>query len=234
MDLSKWWGIADTRPAHPLFKGGGDTFPNRGERTRHGDRSSDKRGVDPSRDLLFAETRLMMCQLPLRPPKVSDVRQLKGGEPWPSKCGGELRVPVSLPHTALMSLLDYDPQELAHLGRDIRGLRVFYIDGARTGGIAGNQFHRIRTEIAFVVMGAVRWEFEDLYGDTRFFHAERECAVMIPPFILHRAIFTSEGGTLATLANTIYVRDDPATHDTYSLEIFRSLQTRMRQGPDAS
>lgn len=181
-----------------------------------------------------AENRFSMSTLPPRPPKVADIRTLETLGPWPSKCGGDLHVPVSLPHAELVRLLDYDREELAQIGRDIRGLRVFYIDGARTGGIAGNQFHRIRTEIAFLVMGKVRWEFEDLYGDTRSFQAKRECAVVIPPFILHRAIFTSGGGTLATLANTTYVREDPATHDTYSLEIFRSLQSRMRQGAHAS
>jgi hypothetical protein len=168
------------------------------------------------------------------PPRVADVRELRGNGPWPSKSGGDLRVPISLPHAELRRLLDYDLDEMAQLGRDIRGLRVFYIDGARIGGVAGNQFHRIRTEIAFLVAGSARWEFEDLHGGTRSFNADRDCAVLIPPFVLHRAIFGAEGGTLATLTNTIFERDDPQTHDTYSIEIFRSLQTRMRQAPHAS
>jgi hypothetical protein len=138
-----------------------------------------------------------------------------------------------LPHAELSRLLEYDAWELEQIGIDIRGIRVFYIRGARAGGMAGNQFHRIRTEIAFLVDGSARWEFEDLYGGTSELHAARECALLIPPFVLHRVTFDADGATLATLANTLYVRDDPRTHDTYSLEAFRSMQELMRRGGDA-
>lgn len=125
-------------------------------------------------------------------------------------------------------LLRYDADELARMEMDIRGIRVFYLDHAQAGAMAGNQFHRLRTEIAFVVEGAVHWEFEDLYGDVRQFTAAQDTSVFIPPFVLHRAIFGAGGGTLATLANTIYVKEDPRTHDTYLASLFHLMQQHMR------
>lgn len=171
--------------------------------------------------------------LPSRPSSVSDVLLLETTGPWSSKSGGSLRVPLSLPYAELAQLLDYDAGELEALGRDIRGLRVFDIEGAQMGGIAGNQFHRIRTEIIFPIGGALQWEFEDLHGTRRKLQAEDGYAVRIPPFILHRATFLTQGMGLVTIASTIFVREDPRTHDTYSRALFHSLQQLMRPVQDA-
>jgi hypothetical protein len=166
--------------------------------------------------------------LPETPPSVADVRELRASGPWPSKSGGPLSVPISLSHAETLGFLDYDSAELARIGVDIRGLRVFFVSDAPVGGVAGRQFHRVRREIEFVIRGRVRWHFEDLYGRTKEIVATPERVVCIPPFILHWLTFEEAGSAVGTLANTVYVRDDPRTHDTYSIDVFRSLQDRMR------
>src|SRR5262245_18807032 len=170
-----------------------------------------------------------MEALPESPPTVADVRELRTSGPWPSKSGGPLNVPISLSHAEAIGFLDYDPAELARVGVDIRGLRVFYLSDAPVGGVAGRQFHRVRREIEFVIRGRVRWQFEDLYGATREIVASPERVVYIPPFILHSLTFEEAGSAVGTLANTVYVRDDARTHDTYPAEVFRELQDGMRR-----
>lgn len=141
-----------------------------------------------------------------------------------------LIVPIMLSNSGMQQLFDYDRRELDRLEVEIRGLRMFYLHSSREGGVAGNQFHRLRTEVTFVIEGVVDWELEDLRGGTRAFQMTSQCAVWIPPFVLHRVTFGPEGGTLATLANTIYVRNDPRTHDTYSADEFRALQAEFQEG----
>lgn len=169
-----------------------------------------------------------MDTLPRNPPTVADVSELRTSGPWPSKSGGALSVPIALSHTDTRRFFDYDPAELERIGVDIRGVRVFFVSDAPVGGVAGRQFHRIRTEIAFVIKGSVRWRFEDLYGATRELRASAERVVCIPPFILHAVTFEEAGAAVGTLANTLYDRDDPRTHDTYSADAFRGLQERWR------
>lgn len=175
-----------------------------------------------------------MLHLPRNPARVSDVDVSTTIGPWHSKCHGDLLVPVMLPFEQARRFLEYDTEELARLETDIRGIRVFYLDHAEAGGMAGNQFHRLRTEIAFVVEGTVHWEFEDLYGGERKLVASQNLSVVIPPFVLHRATFGGDGGTLATLANTIYIREDPRTHDTYSADQFRGMRQSMQERDRAS
>jgi hypothetical protein len=170
----------------------------------------------------------VMDILPRQPLTVADVRELRTSGPWPSKSGGGLRVPIALSEPETRRFFDYDAAELERIRVDIRGVRVFFVSRAPAGGLAGNQFHRLRTEIEFVIQGSVRWEFEDLYGGRRVVHASPACALYIPPFILHRVTFEEPETTLATLTNTVYVRDDPRTDDTYSAEAFQTLAERFR------
>ena len=85
-------------------------------------------------------------------------------------------------------------------------------------------FHRIRTEILLTINGKIRWTCEDLYGSKREFAPSRGKVLMIPPFILHTMEAEEPGSTLVILANTLFVPEDPSTHDTYSSEMFRRLQ----------
>lgn len=169
-----------------------------------------------------------MDTLPRKPPTVADVREFRRRGPWPSRSGGSLSVLLALPHAEVTRLFDYDPQELARLGVDIRGLRVFVVSHAPPGGVAGTEFHRVRTELAFAVDGDVRWEFEDLYGGKREVLASPDSVLCIPPFIVHAVTFRDAASTLVFLANTLYVPEDPRTHDSYPTDVFRGLQRRFR------
>lgn len=171
---------------------------------------------------------MMNTDLPLNPPGVNDVRESRLTGPWPSKSGGDLHVAFALPHIQAMGLLDYDPTELARIPVEMRGLRLWTVSDIPAGGIVGTQFHRLRTEISFVVKGRCHWLFEDLYGATRVVAWAPDLVLSMPPFVLHTMVCEEAGTTLVTFANTLYVPDDSRTHDTYSTNVFRDLRDRFR------
>jgi len=169
-----------------------------------------------------------MDSLPRNPPTVDDVREFRMTGPWQSKSGGALHVPISLPYPQAMRFFDYDPVELGRIPVDIRGLRAFTVSDITAGGIGGMQFHRIRTEISFVIKGKVSWRFEDLYGATREISWSPDNVLYMPPFVLHTMTSEEAGSALVTLANTLYIRDDPRTHDTYRADVFHGMRDRFR------
>jgi hypothetical protein len=169
-----------------------------------------------------------MDTLPRNPPTVDDVREFRVTGPWQSKSGGVLNVPVALPHLEAMRFFDYDPAELGRIPIDIRGLRVWVVSDIPAGGIGGNQFHRVRTEISFVVKGKVSWRFEDLYGGTRVISWSPDNALLMPPFVIHTLVSEESGSAVVTLANTLYIPDDPRTHDTYRADLFYAMRDRFR------
>jgi hypothetical protein len=169
-----------------------------------------------------------MDALPRDPPGVNDVREFRATGPWPSKSGGLLSVPVALPHLEAMRFFDYDAAELARIPVDIRGLRLSVVSNIPAGGVGGRQFHRLRTEISFAVKGKVSWKFEDLYGATRTIAWSPDHALLKPPFVMHTFISEEAGSTIATLANTLYVPDDPRTHDTCAADLFYAMRDRFR------
>lgn len=165
-----------------------------------------------------------MDLLPRNPARIDDVRQLPIAGPWPTKSRGLLSLPVAMSREQALEFLDYDPIELGRIPVDIRGLRIFYVHDVPAGGVGGRAFHRVRSEISFVVKGKVRWHFEDLGGRKKEISPEDRCVVFIPPFILHSMEAEAGETIVATLANTLFFPEDSATHDTYSDEIFRSMQ----------
>lgn len=170
-----------------------------------------------------------MDLLPRNPATIDDVRQWPIAGPWPTKSGGLLSLPLAMSREQALKFLDYDPVELGRIPVDIRGLRIFYVHDVPAGGVGGKAFHRARTEISFVVKGAVRWLFEDLRGRKKETSPEDRHVVFIPPFILHSMKAEADETIVATLANTLFLPDDPATHDTYPDEIFRSMQDKFRR-----
>jgi hypothetical protein len=166
--------------------------------------------------------------LPSEPPNVSDVREFQITGPWKTKSRGKLHVPIALTHLQATEFLNYDPSELMRIPVDIRGLRIFTVSDIPAGGIGGTQFHRIRTEISFVSKGKVRWKFEDLYGETREIPWAPDTALSMPPFVLHTSICEEAGSEIVTLANTLYIPDDPRTHDTYRADEFHDMRNLFR------
>jgi hypothetical protein len=166
--------------------------------------------------------------LPSDPPSVSDVREFRLTGPWETKSRGKLHVPIALPHLQAMAFLSYDQTELERIPVDIRGLRIFTVSDIPYGGIGGTQFHRIRTEISYVGKGKVRWKFEDLYGATREIPWVPDTVLSMPPFVLHTSICEEAGSNIVTLANTLYIPDDPRTHDTYRADEFYEMRNLFR------
>ena len=168
-----------------------------------------------------------MTERPNDCPTVSDVRILESRGPWNTKSGGTLNVAVALPLAEVQSrYFRYEPRELERVPLDIRGLRIYTVDNLPKGGIGGNEWHRIREEMVFGIAGSLRWICEDLAGNKKELIINGRMGVWMPPFILHTCEVLEEGSGFLVIANTLFVPDDPTTHDTYSLETFRELQEK--------
>lgn len=163
------------------------------------------------------------------PSSVEDIRVVPVAGPWRSKSGGMVTVPFVLPHAEMLQFFSHDPAELACIPADISGLRIFTLDNVPRGGIGGREFHRLRTEVAITTKGRVRWNFEDVYGGEKEVVPELGCALLIPPFILHRMEGEAPESSVLVLANTLFVPEDRRTHDGYPDELFRRLQRRYRK-----
>ncbi len=162
------------------------------------------------------------------PPSVDDIQVMPAAGPWPTKSGGELMVTMKMPLQDVQEkYLAYDQAELDPLPQDIRGLRIYTVRKLPQERIGGMEWHRVREEMIFVLEGSVLWECEDLYGNKRSYTLDGGAGIWMPPFILHTYTVLAEGSGLLVMANTLFIPDDPATHDTYSLEAFKELQNRI-------
>ncbi|QQG40167.1 MAG: WxcM-like domain-containing protein [Candidatus Aenigmatarchaeota archaeon] len=164
-------------------------------------------------------------RIPLvKPQRVDAVRELEVSGPWLTKSDAALDVSLSMPLDELRDeFMACDPDELAHVGTDIRGLRIYDVRGIEPGKVGGTEFHRVRQELAFCKRGAVEWVCQDVYGQIRTFVLTQANAVRVPPFIKHtyKALETSD---LQVVANTLYNADNPRTHDTFSAADFDILK----------
>lgn len=155
-------------------------------------------------------------------PTVKDVQIVEARGPWDTKSGGELTVVLEMALSLMQNrYMHYKPAELNRLPTDIRGLRVYVIRNLPKGGIGGNEWHRIREEIVFVLQGSTRWMCEDIFGGQRDFILNSEIGIWMPSFIIHTYEVQEAGSELLIIANTLFP-EDPTTHDTYSRDIFSS------------
>ena len=155
---------------------------------------------------------------------IGKVRMLRAQGPWETKSGGRLEVAVAIPWKELGNVFfDYDQEELQRLAIDIRGFRIYRISGLARGRIGGNEFHRIRTEMAFCIKGLVLWTCQDLEGSKKELVLCPGVGILLPPFIMHTYKVLEDASELEVVANTIFVPDDKRTHDTYSADAFREL-----------
>ena len=158
---------------------------------------------------------------------VHDVRNLPVRGPWDTKSGGHLHVLFALPlGTVQERHFNYRPEELKDIP-DIRGLRIYTVGDLSKGKIGGNEWHRIREEMVFVLKGSVRWMCEDAIGGKTETILDRTVGVWMPPYILHTYEVLEDDSELLVVANTLYNHDDPLTHDTFSLDEFRKRQGEM-------
>jgi len=158
-------------------------------------------------------------------PTVNDVQIIKTRGPWNTKSGGKLNVVFAIPLATVQDrFLHYEAAELRRVPGDIRGLRAYTVHDLPNGRIGGTEWHRIREEMVFALEGSVRWVCEDLLGGKKDLLLDPSVGVWMPPFILHTYEAKEERSGLFIVANTLFVPDDPRTHDTYSMETFRELQ----------
>lgn len=158
---------------------------------------------------------------------VDDVQIFETRGPWDTKSGGKLNVLFAMPLATLKDrYFQYENTELDLIPGDIRGLRAYTVRDLPNGRIGGTEWHRIREEIVFALEGSVRWMCEDLLGGQREFILDTGVGVWMPPFILHTYEVKKDKSGLFVIANTLFVPDDPRTHDTYSVETFRELQAK--------
>lgn len=159
-----------------------------------------------------------------------DIRISRGRGPWVTKSGGQLWVLSALTGDEVKELLRYEMGELARVPLDIRGLRHYVVRDLPAGAVGGTEFHRIRREWVFTARGEVLWRFEDLYGGVHEVVVSQGHGVFIPPYLLHTYTVAQEGTELLAVANTLFVPDDPRTHDTYSMDDFQGLRTELARG----
>lgn len=159
-------------------------------------------------------------------PIIDQIRIFHAHGPWPTKSGGSLVVPFSLPIDATFNFFNYDPIEIARINYDIRGLRTYIVSGLPANQIGGTEFHRVRQEIVINTRGRSHWILEDLSGDSKEFDLSENDGVYIPPFMLHSYHALVNNTDLMVIANTLFDANNPQTSDTYSCEIFRQLQTK--------
>lgn len=158
-------------------------------------------------------------------PTVKDMLVIETRGPWPSKSGGKLMVTFALPWASVKHrYFHYDSEELCRVSQDIRGLRMYTVRGMPRKAVGGNEWHRIRDEMVFVLEGSFLWRCEDLYGQTRDITLTSDVGVWMPPFLLHTYEAQEEGCGLLVVANTLYIPGDSSTHDTYLVPEFRKLQ----------
>lgn len=161
---------------------------------------------------------------------VEDVTVLEGNGPWDTKSGGQLNALFGIPYEDLQTkYFNYQNDEIGPLPSDIRGLRAYMVKGLKKGKVGANEWHRIRSELVFATKGSFRWSCEDLYGNKKEFILENGKGVWTPPYVIHTYEGLSEENEILVIANTLFIPDDPETHDTYSSESFQELQAEHAQ-----
>ncbi|MBW2990625.1 cupin domain-containing protein [Candidatus Woesearchaeota archaeon] len=169
------------------------------------------------------------CTLPeKKADSIAAVKEFATQGPWRTKSEGELNVLLKMPLQILSSYLSYDMNELANISEDIRGLRLYSVRKLKKGSRGGGEFHRIRKEIVIGMEGRVQYEFEDVYKNKRTALLLPDNGFFIPQFMMHSYEVIEDSGLLV-VANTLFNPLNPATHDTYSAEIFQVLQQHYKK-----
>ena len=162
------------------------------------------------------------------PKRVDEIGEITIKGPWRTKSHAQLSVLFAFsPNEYIQLLGDYNPEELAKLPEDIRGIRSYTVRGIPEGNTGGIEFHRVRTEILFGLEGRVALECEDVWRGKKNFTITPEQGIVIPPFILHTYRAERPSGLLV-VCNTLFNPENPNTHDSYSKYIFRALQAKYR------
>ena len=157
-------------------------------------------------------------------PTVDDISVFDvGNQEWDTKSGGQLSVLFRLDYNTLCNFLKYDTVELKQIPEDIRGLRSYVVKNIPEGTVGGDEWHKVRTELVYVLAGSIKWKCTDLYGNTKEVIIDTSTAVMTPHHILHTYEALVAGSIVSVLTNTLYIPENPSTHDTYPRAEFEQL-----------
>ena len=161
-------------------------------------------------------------------PTINDIRCISTPGSWPTKSGGTLEVVTRIDFDTLNKFLTYNSDSLAAIDEDIRGLRVYKVSNIPKGSICANEWHIVRTELFTVLKGSIKWTCTDSLGNTTSYIVTASNTIFTPHHILHRYEALEDNTDLAVIANTLFLPDQPSTHDTYSAELFHELQASHR------
>lgn len=164
-------------------------------------------------------------------PTLSDIRLLPitNKRHWPTKSNGYLNVLFSINFDDInKKFFHYENSELSKVSTDIRGLRSYRINGLQNKAFGANEWHKIRNELVFVIRGSVKWICEDIHGNCQKFILKKDMGIWVPPFILHTYEARQNDTELLVIANTLFMPDDPSTHDSFSVDSFRKLQIMLK------
>lgn len=135
----------------------------------------------------------------------------------------------SLPAAQLKKFLDFDNGAFDDTGQDIRGLRSYMVSGIAKGSIGAHEVHLARTEMVTALDGKASWTCVDLLGNEKVFMLDGTNVLMVPPGILHTYEALEDDTHLQVVANTLFMPDDPATHDSYPVAEFYELQAALKR-----
>lgn len=163
---------------------------------------------------------------------VNDINHVTERGPWKSKSGGDLTVQLALPREAALAFFDdsnpaFDTIE-DESGYDIRGLRTYTVSHIPEGSIGGKEWHVARTEYVQALAGSALWQCVDFQGSEREFVLDGTSAVIMPPGILHTYEALEDDTRLQVICNTLFIPEDPKTHDTFSQESFEDILRRNK------
>lgn len=158
---------------------------------------------------------------------VNDIKQLSAKGPWQSKSGGILNVLFAMPEAETQLFLGYDNPEFERIrissGINIKGLRSYTVSNIAKGSVGAKEWHRARSEYLFAPKGGADIICVDFEGNEASFHVSPKEAIVIPPTILHTYTATEEDTMLQVICNTLFVPEEPETHDSFSSDEFHAL-----------
>lgn len=156
---------------------------------------------------------------------INDIQLFYGDGPWTTKSNAQLNVLFSIPFNSIeQHFFEYNKEDLDAIGFDVRGLRSYIVQDIPKNSVGANEWHRLRHEIIVCIKGKVLWEFEDLMGEKREIITEPGTCLWIPPFILHTYKALQKDSVVQVITNTLFLPDEPSTHDTYTAEAFNQLK----------
>ena len=159
---------------------------------------------------------------------IQDIRTIEARGPWATKSGGSLNVLMALPQDEATMFFDANHPGFSAIeqatGVNIRGLRVYNVSDVPRGSIGGMEWHGVRTEFVSALGGKALWQCADVDGKETEFVLDGTRSVLLPPGILHTYIALEDNTRLQVVCNTLFIPEDPRTHDTYPQAAFTALQ----------